>query len=52
MVKKNAVFLDRDGVLNIPKIVKNKSYAPLKFKEFRFYPKVKKNCNLLKNIFY
>jgi D-glycero-D-manno-heptose 1,7-bisphosphate phosphatase len=51
MVKKIAVFLDRDGVLNIPKIVKNRSYAPLKFKEFRFYPKVKKNCNLLKKYF-
>ena len=41
MVKKKALFLDRDGVLNIPNIIKGKSYAPLKCKNFRLYPGVK-----------
>lgn len=49
MVKSNkAVFLDRDGVLNIPKIIKNKSYAPTNLKDFRLYPNVSKFCKLLK----
>ena len=48
MVKSKAVFLDRDGVLNIPKIYKKKSYAPLKYKHFKLYPSVKKFCQILK----
>ena len=51
MVKSKAVFLDRDGVLNIPKIYKKKSYAPLKFKHFKLYPSVKKFCQTLKKKF-
>ena len=51
MVKKRAVFLDRDGVLNIPRIYKNKSYAPLRSKDFRLYPGVKKYCQILKKKF-
>lgn len=47
MVNK-AIFLDRDGVLNIPLIKNRKSYAPTKFKDFRFYPYVKLYCNILK----
>lgn len=46
--KKRAVFLDRDGVLNIPIIKKNKSYAPLKYKDFKLYPKLKFYCQKLK----
>lgn len=49
MKKKKAIFLDRDGVLNIPIINNGKSYAPLKFKDFRFYPNTKKNCKELKS---
>ena len=43
-----AVFLDRDGVLNVPIIIKKKSYAPTKLKDFRLYPKVVKFCKMLK----
>ncbi len=51
MVKKKAIFLDRDGVLNIPKIYKGKTYAPLKYKNFLLYPNVKKFCDILKKNF-
>ena len=49
MVRKTkAVFLDRDGVLNIPIIKKKKSYAPTNLEDFRLYPKVSKFCKMLK----
>ena len=48
MVKRKAVFLDRDGVLNIPKVKNGKSFAPLKFINFRLYPNVSKYCKILK----
>ncbi len=51
MVKKKAIFLDRDGVLNIPKIYKKKGFAPLKIEDFRLYPRVEKFCKLLKKNF-
>ena len=38
---KKAIFLDRDGVLNIPFIKNGKTYAPKKFQEFKLYPNVK-----------
>lgn len=46
--KRAAIFLDRDGVLNIPFIKNGKSYAPLKAKNFRLYPFVIKMCEKLK----
>ena len=42
------VFLDRDGVLNVPIIVKGKSFAPTNLKHFRIYPYVEKYCKKLK----
>lgn len=48
MVKSKAIFLDRDGVLNIPKIKNGKSFAPLKFVNFKLYPNVSKFCKILK----
>jgi D-glycero-D-manno-heptose 1,7-bisphosphate phosphatase len=49
MVKnKKAVFLDRDGVLNLPIVIKNKPYAPIRIKDFRLYPYVAKFCKILK----
>lgn len=36
----NAVFLDRDGVINQPIIVDNKPYAPRSEKDFVVYPYV------------
>ena len=35
MVK--TIFLDRDGVINVPTIVDSKPYAPRKFDKFTFY---------------
>jgi len=50
MVKKfKAVFLDRDGVLNVPKITKGKSFAPLTFNQFKLYPKIDQYCQKLKD---
>jgi len=37
MVKKAAVFLDRDGVLNHSDVVKGKPYAPRRVEDFRLY---------------
>ena len=51
MVKKGAIFLDRDGVLNIPIIENRKTYAPLKTKDFKLYPYVKILCKKLKKYF-
>ena len=51
MVKKKAIFLDRDGVLNKPIIYKNKGFAPLKIEDFHMYPHVKKFCKILKKNF-
>ena len=54
MVKKfkKAIFLDRDGVLNKPLIKRGKSYAPLKVKDFKLYPKVEDICRKLKKNIY
>tara|TARA_E500000178_G_C16701989_1_gene608633 strand:+ start:190 stop:711 length:522 start_codon:yes stop_codon:yes gene_type:complete len=46
--KKPAIFLDRDGVLNVPIIIKKKTYAPTNMYKFRLYPNVKKLCKKLK----
>ena len=48
---KKAIFLDRDGVLNIPFIKNGKTYAPKKFQEFKLYPNVKFYCKKLKLYF-
>jgi len=52
MVKRSAIFLDRDGVLNIPKIKNGKTFAPININDFRLYPFVL-SCvkNLKKNIY-
>ncbi len=49
--RKKAVFLDRDGVLNIPIIKKRKSYAPKKFSQFKLYPNLNFYCKKLKLYF-
>ncbi len=46
--KKNAIFLDRDGVLNKPIIKNFKSFAPTTLKDFKFYPNTENNCKKLK----
>lgn len=49
MRKKKAIFLDRDGVVNIPIIKNGKSFAPRKLNDFKFYPYTKDNIQKLKN---
>ncbi len=44
-----AVFLDRDGVINKPIIVKGKGYAPRLLKDFKIFPKVKNDVKKLKS---
>lgn len=50
MVKKfkKAIFLDRDGVLNKPILKKGKTFAPLKLRDFKLYPKVEEICRKFK----
>ena len=49
-LKKRCVFLDRDGVINKPIIIKNKPYAPKNNKQFQIFteiiPLLKKICEL------
>jgi len=42
VVKKKAIFFDRDGVLNFPIIKKKKPYAPLSIKQFKLYKNLEK----------
>lgn len=46
------IFLDRDGVINIPKIINRKPFAPTNISQFRFYPYTKKNCYQLRKLGY
>ena len=46
--EKPAIFLDRDGVLNMPNIKSGKSFAPTKASKFKLYPYVSNLCNKLK----
>lgn len=48
MVKNKAIFLDRDGVISKPIIIKRKTYAPRKFKDFKLYPFVRYYLSKLK----
>ncbi|MEI7730073.1 MAG: HAD family hydrolase [Verrucomicrobiota bacterium] len=43
-----AVFLDRDGVINQPKVVANKPYPPVSIEEFILLPGVTEACARLK----
>tara|TARA_B110000444_G_C18714214_1_gene535225 strand:- start:3 stop:539 length:537 start_codon:yes stop_codon:yes gene_type:complete len=47
-----AIFLDRDGVLNIPTIINGKSFAPKNLSSFRLYPYTKASLELLQNVGY
>jgi D-glycero-D-manno-heptose 1,7-bisphosphate phosphatase len=43
-----AVFLDRDGVLNVPEIRDGLPYPPRDLADFRLYPEAKEGCDLLR----
>jgi len=47
-----AVFLDRDGVINEPKVVAGKPYPPLTIDEFVILPGVVEACHKLKRAGY
>lgn len=42
------IFLDRDGVLTIPRSENGKGYAPRTLEQFRFYPDAKNSVKALK----
>ncbi len=44
-----AVFLDRDGVLNVPEIRDGLPYPPRDLAGFRLYPEAKEGCRLLRD---
>jgi D-glycero-D-manno-heptose 1,7-bisphosphate phosphatase len=44
-----AVFLDRDGVINQPKVIDGKPYPPLSIDEFMIIDGVAEGCRLLKD---
>jgi D-glycero-D-manno-heptose 1,7-bisphosphate phosphatase len=46
---KRAVFLDRDGVLNLPVVRAGQPYPPQALAEFQLYPEVPEACALLRN---
>jgi D-glycero-D-manno-heptose 1,7-bisphosphate phosphatase len=45
---RKAVFLDRDGTLNVQTIRNGKPYSPLSVEEFRLFPGVPEACRRLK----
>jgi D-glycero-D-manno-heptose 1,7-bisphosphate phosphatase len=47
-----AVFLDRDGVLNRPKVRGGKAYPPASLEEFSIYPEAAEACAALKKAGY
>ncbi len=47
-VLKPAVFLDRDGTLNVQVIRDGKPYAPRELKDFTLFPNVIESCEALK----
>ena len=47
---RRAVFLDRDGVINEPKVIDGKPYPPLSIDEFVIFPGVREACEKLKTV--
>lgn len=48
MVKRKCVFLDRDGVINIPEFRGGRSFAPRTFSAFQIYQDACEACKVLK----
>lgn len=51
-MKKKALFLDRDGVLNAAIIRKGKPFAPKKISEIKLYNNIQNILKILKKVFY
>ena len=49
IVLRRAVFLDRDGVLNLPVVRDGKPYPPATVEEFTIYPEAAETCRMLKD---
>ncbi|HEX2652427.1 MAG TPA: HAD family hydrolase [Xanthobacteraceae bacterium] len=49
---RQAVFLDRDGVLSVPDFREGRSFAPRRVEDFRLYPDVKEALSLLREAGY
>ena len=52
MVKRKCVFLDRDGVINVPIFKDGRSFAPILFDDFEIYPSAYDACQMLKKAGY
>jgi D-glycero-D-manno-heptose 1,7-bisphosphate phosphatase len=48
MALRPAIFLDRDGTLNVQAVREGKPYAPTRFEEFRLFDGVPESCRALK----
>jgi D-glycero-D-manno-heptose 1,7-bisphosphate phosphatase len=52
VIEKKAVFIDRDGVINLPNIINGKSYPPSDVSELEIYPDVLVSSTNLKSLGY
>ncbi len=48
-MKNKCLFLDRDGVINIPHVKKNKPFAPTSIYKFKLYKNIAKTLKYIKN---
>src|SRR5690348_6658293 len=48
MMRKRAIFLDRDGVLNRNTVIGGKPYAPRRFADFELFPDVEEAIRKIK----
>ena len=52
VIENKAVFIDRDGVINLPSIIDGKSYPPSDVSELEIYPDVLGSSRKLKSLGY
>ena len=52
VIENKAVFIDRDGVINLPRIIDGKSYPPSDVSELEIYPDVLGSSRNLKSLGY
>jgi D-glycero-D-manno-heptose 1,7-bisphosphate phosphatase len=50
VANKSAIFLDRDGVINICKVVNGKPYAPRSYKKFKLFDHTLTSLKKIKNM--